>query len=283
MQFHTCGSAALAVLSMFAGSAQAVTIYGVDQSKTSTSLQLSAGDRKLDRLSFIGSSTVFTDADLTRFNDGVLTTKKGTWGWDDEISRDKRKGSSLWVNPDRADVSSPFTGETSQRSSGTLHEVFGSDTMGFKNLSWIIDAEEKRTYSLDLYLSEDNRFAPDNDPTTLEFAVLERGANSDIGVQGIIGVDSAGAPILTDPILISRRQLTATGWTLNTLEVRKAQKVGGAGLSLPSEWGTLMGIRLMSNKGYKGADIVGVAMIPTPGSLALTGIAGMFAARRRRH
>jgi hypothetical protein len=280
MTDHLTRCAVVAALLGASGAAHAsFALYGVNSKATSTTLH-GTGDRQLNQLGFVGNSTLFTDADLTRFDGGSLVCNKGPYSWADEAQRDMNtKSHGCWANPDRADVSSPFTGEAG--STGRLNEVFGSP-LGYKNLSWIIDGEDNRTYTLDLHLSALNHFTVDSDPSTIEFAFLERGGNSDIAVQGITGFDDNGMPILTPAIVITRKQTTRAGWTLNTLEIGGAQQVEGAGLSLPSEWGTLVGVRLENRKGFNGPDIVAVAMIPTPGSAALAGLAGLLVVRRRR-
>lgn len=280
MRLHAMSCAITCALITTAGSAHAgMTVHPVNVTVTSSTL-MSSGDRCIDRLGFFGSSTSFTDADFTRFASGALTDSTGSFNWNTSVQRGLGQKSKLWaVTPDRADVATRLSGEP--ESTGTLGEIFG-DSLGYKNLSWAIDGKSKRTYTLDLILSRDNNFTPDNDPNTVELAFLERGGDSDVAIYGITGFDDSGAPILTAPFTVSRQQTTATGWSLDTLRTRRAQRVEGAGLSLPSEWGTVIGVRLENQKRFNGADIVGVAMVPTPGATALLGLAGLITTRRQR-
>jgi len=281
MRLHATSCAfSCALITLAAGTSHAaVHVYPVNATATSSTL-MSSGDRCLDRLSFFGATNTFTDADLTRFASGALTDATGSFNWNTSVQRGLGQKSKLWaVTPDRADVATRLSGEPA--ATGSLGEIFG-DSLGYKNLSWAIDGKSKRTYTLDLVLSRDNYFTPDNDPKTVELAFLERGGDSDVAIYGITGYDDSGAPLLTDPIIVNRKQTTATGWSIDTLRARKAQRVEGAGLSLPSEWGTVIGVRLENQKKFNGADIVGVAMIPTPGAAALFTLAGLTTIRRHR-
>ncbi len=257
----------------------AIVVHPINVTVTSSTL-MPTGDRCLDRMGFFGSSTSFTDADFTRFTSGALTDATGSFNWSTSVERGVGQKSRLWaVTPDRADVATRLSGEPA--STGTLGEIFG-DSLGYKNLSWAIDGKSKRTYTLDLILSRDNYFTPDNDPNTVELAFLERGGDSDVAIYGITGFDESGAPLLTEPFIVNRKETTAAGWSIDTLRSNKAQRVEGAGLSLPSEWGTVVGVRFENQKRFNGADIVGVAMIPTPGATALFGLAALTATKRRR-
>lgn len=282
MRLHAMSCAiTCALITAAAGSAHAATIAVHPINLSTTSSMLSpAGDRCLTSMSFLGSSTTFTDANFTRFNAGALTDATGSFTWDSSVERGVGQRSRLWAcTPDRADLATRLSGEPD--ATGTLGEVFGK-SLGYKNLSWIIDGKSKRTYTLDLALSRENFFTPDNDPSTVELSILERGGDSDVAIYGITGYNESGAPILTAPYILTRKQTTPAGWSLDTLRTSRSQRVEGAGISLPSEWGTVIGIRLENQKKFNGADIVGVGIIPAPGSAALLGLAALTATKRRR-
>lgn len=256
-----------------------MAVYGTSASGTTTTL-FGSGDRRLDALAFTGSSTVMTSADFVRFSGGNLTSNMGSGNWNDLIARDMNtSGNDCWGNPDRADLSTPFTNEASSK--GTLSEVFGSP-LGYKNLSWIVDGEDFGSYTLDLHFNSSFTLVPDNSAGSVELAVLERGGNSDFGVAGITGFNLDGSPILTPSLLITRSQTASAGWSLDTLEIGGAQAVHGVGISLPSEWGALLGVRVTALTSYNGPDIVAVGAIPTPGAVSLAGLAGVMAISRRR-
>jgi hypothetical protein len=268
----------LSVLAASGSAFAAVTPYAVSSSGTSTTL-FGSGDRRLETLAFSGSGSVMTNADFVRFSGGRLEGNAGPFGWNAAIDRDMdTSGHAFEANPDRADLSTPLTGEAN--SEGAISEVFGSP-LGYKNLSWIIDGEGFGPYTLDLYLNNVSAFTPDANDASVELAVLERGGNSDFSIQGIIGFGNSG-PILTPAYHVLRSQTGYAGWTLNTLEIGDNQNVNGIGLSLPQEWGQLLGVRISAVESDSGPDIVAVGMVPSPGAVTLAGAAGLLAFGRRR-
>lgn len=269
----------VSVLASCGSAFAAVTPYAVTSSGTSTTL-FGSGDRRLDTLAFSGSSTVMTNADFVRFSGGRLVSNSGPYGWSDLGNRDmSTAGNSFQGNPDRADLSTPLTGEASSK--GAISEVFGS-SLGYKNLSWIVDGEDDGSYTLDLYLNNSSAFTPDANDGSIELAVLERGGNSDFTVRGITGFTLGGEAILTPSYHVLRSQTGYAGWKLDTLEIGEEQKVHGVGLSLPQEWGQLVGIRISAVGSDSGPDIVAVGVVPSPGAVTLAGMAGLMAAGRRR-
>lgn len=246
----------------------------------STSTTLSGGDRSLNSATFSGSSTVFGPASLTRFVDGKLTNNSGTYAWNAAIPRDMALGQDNYSgNPDRADSASPYALEAA--SQGTIAEIFSSG-----NLSWIIDGEDNGSWTLDLLLPSGQYFANDNDPTTVEFAFLERGMNSDLGVRAIWtdGVNN----YVSSGIVLLRTQQGAAGYTLDTLEINGAQQVGGWGIDisdLGSVGGPIIGLQIYALPQFNGPDLVAVMAaepVPEPATLfGLAGALGLLVARRR--
>jgi len=268
---------ATAALILASGAASASTIqYGVNAAATSTVMH--AGNREMISMGFTSNPTVFNGGNFLNFTNGSLVNNVGTFGWTTPIPRDMNGSNNYSGNPDRADSASPFTGEGSN--TGTLAEVFGPFGTGYKNLSYIIDGEDNGSWTLDLLFAAGQTLSADSNNSTIELAVLERGRNSDFNIYGI-----TTSRTLTAPIFVPRANVTDAGWNLDTLEIDGAQPVGGVGLSLDSSWTNLIGFRIESQSSFNGPDIVAVATarpIPTPGSIALLSIGGLFAKRRRR-
>lgn len=269
----------IATMAALAGSAHAVT--GVQN--VTTTLEAN-GDRRLNQMGFVGSSTLFDASNLQHFADGELRYGTSRFGWNDRAPRDvSTAGNRYPGNPDRADRSSSFANEGT--SEGTLREVFSS-----ANLSWIIDGEDKGAWEIDLLFNPGLRLLNDGDRSTVEIAILERGGNSDLGIRGITLVD--GVKTYTEELIIRKNQFTRAGWDLNTLEIGENQPVVGVGISLDEfQRGVgdgLIGISLFSRSNFNGPDIVGVATaapVPEPATLALlgAGVAAIAARRKRRN
>ncbi|MBC7771471.1 MAG: PEP-CTERM sorting domain-containing protein [Pyrinomonadaceae bacterium] len=268
---------AAAALLLASGAASASTIqYGMNAAATSTTLH--GGNREMISMGFNSNPTVFNGGNFLNFTDGSLTNNVGTFGWTAPIPRDMNGSNNNSGNPDRADSASAYTGEGG--STGTLAEVFGPFGSGYKNLSYIIDGEDNGSWVLDLLFAPGQTLSADASNSTIELAVLERGRNSDFNIYGI----TAGRTF-TAPVFVPRANVTAAGWTLDTLEIDGAQNVGGVGLSLDSSWTNLIGFRIQSQSAFNGPDIVAIATaspIPAPSSIALLSLGGLFAKRRRR-
>jgi len=272
--------ATAACLVFAAGSAAsaAVNIYGADASRTISTLV--GGDRELNRMGFLGgATTIFTGQNFLGWDNGSLTTVQSVSGWTTPIARDIEFANDFDANPDRADNSSLFAGEAG--GTGTLREVFGPFGSGYKNMSWVIDGEDNKGYTLDLFLAKGLSIQPDADPRTVEVSVLERNGNSDFRVIGLFANGST-----TPAISINRAQTDVTGWTLDSLEINGAQQVSAVGISLDERFSGIIGIRIQSNaETDNGPDIiaVGTSAIPAPGAVALMGLAAGTLIRRRRN
>lgn len=270
--------AAFAIVAVSGAASGAIVQHGVNAGATSTALH--GGNRELVSMGFNGSSTVFNGGNFLNFVDGSLTNNVNTYSWNAAIPRDMGGQNNHWGNPDRADAATAFTGEGS--STGTLAEVFGPFSTGYKNLSYIIDGEDNRAWHMDLLFAPGNTLSADSDDTTVELAVLERGRNSDFNVYGIMTGN-----VLTGPIFVPRANVTSAGWNLDTLEIGGNQQVGGVGISLDSSWQNIIGFRVEARNGFNGPDIVAVGTatpvpVPTPGAAALVVLGGVVAGRRRR-
>jgi len=269
--------AAAAVLALAGAASASVIQHGVVAGSTSTVLH--GGDRELTSMGFASSSTVFSGANFLNFSGGSLSNNIGTFGWNTPIPRDMGGQNNNSGNPDRADSASVYTGEAGH--TGTLSEVFGSFSTGYKNLSYIIDGEDNGAWSLDLLFAPGLTLSADSDNSTIELALVERGRNSDMLVYGLI----AGGGV-TQSVLVPRANLAQAGWSLDTLEIGGAQEVGAVGLSLDSSWTNLVGFRIVATSAFNGPDLVavGTAMpVPAPGAAALAALGGLCIARRRRN
>lgn len=268
----------VAVASMSALAAP--TIYAANAGTTSSTMH--SGNRQLNGLGFVGTSSTMSGADFLRWNNGTLTNNAGTFGWTDLVPRDVNGANVYTGNPDRADGSTPLPAEAAKK--GTLKDVFGSFN-GYKNMSYIIDGEDNGAYSFDLFYGNGHTISADSNANTVELSILERGGNSDFNVYGIRSDGS-----LTAAMFVSRSTGGRVGWTLDTLEIGGAQNVHGFGISLDASWTDLKGFRIEAKNGFNGPDIVAVGTgatlppppIPAPGALGVLGLGSVIAMRRQR-
>lgn len=281
-----------------AGSIHAVTGFQSTASGSATK-----GNRTFVQTGFVGTSNVLTAADLATFQDGSFSYTQGSttynYGWNDIIPSDLGGGSVYPQNPDRGDSATPFPGEGS--GGGTLNDVFSS-----KNLAYLLDGESDVAWSLELRYAAGQGVVADGDDQTVELFLLERGANSMLGVQAIL-LDGS----LSDAVTLNFRTGSGsdygvarmgglTDFSLDTLEIDGAQQVAGIGLDLGAFGLTagqaVIGYRFFVEKDtpnlrYDGPDFLGFVgsvhtqAVPEPASLALaaTGAIGVaLVARRRR-
>ena len=273
-------AAAVSVAAASMSALAAPTIYAANAGTTSSTLH--GGDRELNRLGFVGTSSTMTGGDFLRWNDGKLTNNAGTFGWTDLVPRDVNSANVYTGNPDRSDGSTPLPTEAGKKC--TMKDVFGSFN-GYKNMSYIIDGEDNGAYCFDLLYSNGHTISADNSASTVELSILERGGNSDFNVYGI-----RADGLLTSAMLVSRSKGGKVGWKLDTLEIAGAQDVFGFGISLDASWTNLKGFRIEAKNGVNGPDIVAVGtgatlpppLVPAPGALGVLGLAGLVAGRRRR-
>lgn len=261
----------------------APTIYAAKSAGTTTVLH--GGDRELTSLAFSGTSSILTGADFLRWNSGSLTNNAGTFGWTDLVPRDVNSANVYTGNPDRSDASTPMPAEASKK--GTMRDVFGSfgGPTPYKNMSYIIDGEDSGAYHFDLLFAAGQRLSADNDGSTVELSILERGGNSDFNVYGINADGS-----LTGPMFVNRSTGGSAGWSIDTLEIGGTQAVVGFGISLDAAWQNLKGFRIEAKNGFNGPDIVAVGtsqtspspIVPAPASIGLLGALSVLGCGRRR-
>ncbi|MBY0112762.1 MAG: hypothetical protein K2Y21_08070 [Phycisphaerales bacterium] len=275
-----CLIAAAATAAASMSALAAPTIYAANAGTTSSTLH--GGNRELNRLGFVGTSSSMTGADFLRWNDGKLTNNAGTFGWTDLVPRDVNSANVYTGNPDRADGSTPLPTEAAKK--GSMKDVFGSFN-GYKNMSYIIDGEDNGAYCFDLLYGNGHTISADGSASTVELSILERGGNSDFNVYGIRADGS-----LTSAMFVSRSKGGKVGWNLDTLEIAGAQDVYGFGISLDSSWTNLKGFRIEAKNGFNGPDIVAVGtgatlpppLVPAPGALGVLGLGSVIAMRRQR-
>lgn len=279
------------------------TLRKVTLAGTSTSIVSPNDDRKVNTMAFDGATNTFGTANFNQWTDGQFkrVQQNGTVqtaGWSTGVTRDVSTAGNLYVgNPDQADSSTPLPNPAS------ISDIFGANSYGnpaetFQNLSYLVDGEDSFNqtfdggvyYQLDLLFGGGRFVIPDNDSTTVELTVLERGLNSAIRVFGIKEDNS-----LTPGVLLNFSSGLDTLFTLNTLEIPNAQSVGGIGVSFDNVVGErLIGFRFQYDNlnNMRGPDILGIgaslAVVPEPATLVQAAFGGMGASmiglvvRRRR-
>lgn len=159
--------------------------------------------------------------------------------------------------------------------------------LGNTNLNNIIDVEDGKTMRMNLFFQE-TIFADNTGLDNLFF--WERGSGqwnaSDLLIQAI----DASGNLIGNSLFLGRNDKQYAGFSLDTLEIGKAQEVGSWGVKL-SQLGvtSAAGIRVFSDWTMNGPDFKVMARsnapasVPEPASLAGLGlVAASLAAFRRR-
>ncbi len=156
-------------------------------------------------------------------------------------------------------------------------------SLGNLNLNNIIDTEDTGTFTMNLYFNQ----------AVSNLFIWERGLNSRLGIQALGG--DQNTQLIGNKIVLDSTTATKWKWagfSINTLEIADAQRVGSIGISLADLGvsGPIRGIQVTSLTSYNGPDfkIIGqaanVADVPEPGVLA--GLAfmgtGLLVNRRRQ-
>lgn len=151
--------------------------------------------------------------------------------------------------------------------------------LGNNNLNNIVDTENSGSFKINL--SFDNLIQQDN--TGLDSLFFwERGMNSDLGIQAI---DNTGN-VIGQFLKLSRDSSNYANFTIDTMEIDSAQRVGSWGVSLKQLGVTsLAGIQVTANDKYNGPDfkvIARTAAVPEPGTVVGLGVVAGLAFLRRR-
>ena len=153
--------------------------------------------------------------------------------------------------------------------------------LGTNNLNNIIDTEDSGSFQIDLHFDK----AMDN------LLVWERGMNSDLGIQAL----DADGNLIGNYLKISRSDWVSAGYSIDTLEIGGAQKVGSFGVNFMADLGVsgpVSSVRFFSQSGYNGPDwkFVGTRVerfeepsdVPEPTMLLGLGLVGGAAFLKRK-
>jgi hypothetical protein len=147
------------------------------------------------------------------------------------------------------------------------------------NLNNIIDTEDKGNFIIDLSFGK----IIDN------LLIWERGKNSDLGIQTVDGKGN----LIGNRLKVTREMWFDAGFSIDTTEIRSAQKVGSLGINIAQDLGidagTISTIRVFSTSKFNGPDwkIVGTDAtrhedVPEPSFLIGLGILGAsFVVKKR--
>ncbi len=113
-----------------------------------------------------------------------------------------------------------------------------------RNLNNIVDTEDVGSFIIDLSFGK----AIDN------LLIWERGMNSDLGIQAL---DNTGN-LIGNRLIITRKMWFDAGFSINTTEIGRAQKVGSLGINVLQDLGVASGsissLRFFSEAKFNGPD-----------------------------
>lgn len=206
-------------------------------------------------------------------NTPILDRQTGDTSNPETAGRNNNTGAASTDKGDRASAPVPTSG---------MNDPTGSEIaayLGNRNLNNIIDTEDHGSLSVNLFFDKIVRA----DKTGLDNLFFwERGMNSDLGVQAI----DASGKLIGNFVKLNRAAQLEAGYSIDTMEISGAHKVGSWGLSLQQLGVTsLNGIRLTADASYNGPDFkLAARAVPEPATLAGLGVvAGLLVVSRRRH
>jgi hypothetical protein len=167
-----------------------------------------------------------------------------------------------------------------KNATGVAREVANNESlsaiMSNRNLNNIVDTEDKGRFKINMTFQQ----AVNN------IFLWERGGNSRIGIQAI----DASGNLLGNFLKLDSGNFAHAGYSIETTEIGKAQKVVSHGISMADFGlsGPIFGVQLTAESDFNGPDfkLLGGTAEATPEPTTMAGMAlagaGLSAARRRR-
>ncbi|MDX2065485.1 MAG: exosortase-dependent surface protein XDP2 [Fimbriimonadaceae bacterium] len=260
--------------------------YRVDGFKSSG---VQNGDRQFLSTGFTGSSVKFDQTNIGFFGDGTLRTGGKSYGWNDNVPRDVDGSNKHLLNPDRGDKATAFSGEAN--GTAKLSEVFGQN-----NLGYLMDSEDSAVWTLDLKY-RNGGFITANGGVDPELLLMERGANSKLGVRAILDNGQYSNSFILDFRTDKNGMAGKTDYSIDTLEISGAQPVSAIGLGLTAfnlaagtkVYGYQFFVNQNSGANFNGPDFIGFVAartaptpVPEPTSMAMFGLSALAFFRRKR-
>ncbi len=226
----------------------------------------------VSNFSLVKSATILSNTPITGKKTGDTSNPEAA-------GRNNNTGAASTDKGDKATSPMPVSG---------MNDPTGAEIASFlgnRNLSNIIDTEDSGSFKMNLFFDK----AVAADKTGLDSIFFwERGMNSNLNVQAI---DKQGN-LIGNLLKLNHKTQKYAGYTIDTMEIASAQKVGSWGINM-NELGvtSLAGIQVIANgSSSNGPDFKVMARetsrsIPEPGTvgaLLLTGFVTLrFGSKRK--
>jgi len=173
--------------------------------------------KKVESFSFVNEAKIL-------YNTPIQGVKNGQTSNPEAVKDSNLVNNTGGVSTDKGDkASSPNGMATSGLKDPTGKEI--ATFLGNNNLNNIVDSEEVGVFKMNLFF--DSLIRQDN--TGLDSLFFwERGLNSDLGLQAI---DKDGN-LIGNVLKLSRKDQIEAGYSIDTMEIASAQKVGSWGVNL---------------------------------------------------
>lgn len=248
--------------------AQATTFNfsGTDKEKDITLNSITQNGVTFSNFNLVKDAVILSNTPITGYKAGDTSNPEAS-------GRNNNTGAASTDKGDKASSVLPVSGMNNP----TGAEI--ASFLGNTNLNNIIDTEDNGSFSINLFF--DKLVRSDNTGLSNLF-FLERGKNSDLGIQAI---DAAGNAI-GNFLKLGRTAQKDAGYSIDTLEISSAQKVGFWEIDILKQLGvsSLQGIRVTADDSYDGPDfkVIGRS-VPEPTALAgIALVGGVLVASRRR-